>query len=63
MNAKGYLESSWEHKEKKNVKKKVIVNKGRSLATMLVLQNVINHFMWSKISPMNTMEGHLKHFQ
>ena len=45
LNAKvlrGYLEPSWHNKEKKYVKKKVIVNKSHSLAAMFVSENGIN---------------------
>ena len=51
------------HEEKKNVKKKVIVNKSRCLAAMFLSENSINHFIWSKIHPINTMEAHLRHFK
>ena len=54
---------SWYNKEKKNVKKKVIVTKSRSLVAMFVSENSINHFIWSKIHPINTMEAHLRHFK
>ena len=58
-----YLQPFWHNLEKKKVKKKVVVNKSRSLAAMFVSENGMQHFTWSKIHPMNTMEGHLKHFK
>ena len=65
MNGKvlrAYLEPAWHNKEKENVEKKVIVNKSHSLAAVFASQNGINHFM-CKILPINTMEGHLRHFK
>ena len=45
------------------VKEKVTVNKIRSLVAMFVSENGTKHFIWSKIHPMNTIEGHSKHFK
>ena len=66
MNAKvlgGYLKPSWHNKGKKNIKKKVIANKSCSLPAMFVSENGTNHFIWSKIHAMNTMEACLRHFK
>ena len=45
------------------MKKKVIVNKSRSLAAIFVSKYGMKHFKRIKIHPMNTLETHLRHFE
>ena len=60
---RGYLQPFWHNLEKKKVKKKVVVNKSHSIAAIFVSENGMKHFIWSKIHPMNTIEGHSKHMK
>ena len=64
MNAKvlrGYLEPSWHNKEKKKCEKESYSKQKSLPGAMFVSDNGINHFIWSKIHPINTMEAHLRH--